>query len=820
MSPVSRQSSPLLRLLYAVLASVVTGLVFAGIAFPIVGGLGLTAKAGADEFLVLPVELTEEPLAQRTKILAADGSLLAILYRENRVIAPLEFIPDLTRKAVLAVEDARFYSHKGVDYKGTLRAAVENAQAGGVSQGGSTLTQQYVKNALLQSASTTAGQSAATEVTLDRKLKEARYALAIEKELTKDEILERYLNIAYFGNGAYGIGTAATFYFGKFAKDLTMEEGALLAGIVQSPGRFDPVKALKDPALMESLLLRRNLVLRRMALEGFITEIQRAEGTVVKPAFKISPVASGCENPVVRAPFFCDYVRRVLEDTEVGAVLGNTRQERQDALLEGGLTIRTTLDPIMQQAAQTAVDELNPREDPYQAATAVNSVEPGTGNVKAMAVNRWFSDEKKPGHTKVNLALGGSSGMQAGSTFKPFVLTAALQQGIPLSRSIYAPNEYTSKEFPTYDEDGPMPWTMGNAGDSRTGGGTYDLRTGTWNSVNTFYVQLEELTGVEQPAALAESLGVRQFKAGSPTESLLRGGSFTLGVNEVSPLAMAGAYAAFAGRGLYCPPRAIIEVLDAKNQPIELDQEPCRQVIEKEIADTVNDVLQGVISSGTGKSAAIGRPAAGKTGSTNGSRAAWFAGFTPDLATTVWVGKPQPEDMQFVRIDGRYYPQVYGGTLPAAIWKQTMQGALDGVPPTAFERADPDVARGQEIQVPDVRGLRYDEARQILTEAGFGIRNGGREPAAPVRRGRVSRTSPPTGATVRTGDRIIIYESNGRERPAPEPAPAPEPEPEPAPEQEQEQAPAPAEPVIQPAGGDGAASEKPGKGNGKGNGKG
>ena len=219
------------RLGSALLASALTGLILAAAALPVVGGLGLTAKAGAEEFLVLPDELTTPPLAQRTRILAADGRTeLAVLYRENRVNAALQDIPELTRKAVIAIEDARFYAHKGVDYKGTVRAAVENAQAGGVSQGGSTLTQQYVKNALLQAArGSKESQEAARELTLDRKLKEARYALAIEKELTKDQILERYLNIAYYGNGVYGMGTAASYYFGKPVQQLTLAQGALLA---------------------------------------------------------------------------------------------------------------------------------------------------------------------------------------------------------------------------------------------------------------------------------------------------------------------------------------------------------------------------------------------------------------------------------------------------------------------------------------------------------------------------------------------------------------------------------------------------------------
>jgi membrane peptidoglycan carboxypeptidase len=764
--PPSAPHPAVARLGEALLASVVCGLVLAGVAFPFIGGLGVAAKAAADEFLVLPAELKTTPLAQRSRVLAADGSLIAVLYRENRVVAPLADIPEMARKAVIATEDARFYAHNGVDYKGTLRAAIENSQAGQVTQGGSTLTQQYVKNALVQAASTKAGQQAASEDTVERKLKEVRYALAIEQELSKDEILERYLNIAYYGNGVYGMGTAAAFYFAKPVKDLTLEEGALLAGMVQRPGRFDPVKALADPAVMERLLDRRNLVLSRMEAVGFISEDQLAASTAVVPVFNIQPVQSGCENPRVAAPFFCEHVRNVLERTPVGAALGATLQERQDRLLAGGLTIRTTLDPAVQRAVQAAADEQVPREAPFQAATAINSVEPGTGNIKAMAVNRYYSEQDLPGHSKVNLATGGSSGMQAGSTFKPFILTAALQQGIPLGLSIYSPNRYTSDVFKDNKNGRTVPYSLSNAGDSETGGGTFDLRSGTWNSVNTFYVQLEERTGIEQPAALAEAMGVKRFENGSPSAPLQRVPSFVLGVNDVSPLAMAGAYATFPAHGLFCPPKAVVEVLDSTGQPLQLTQEPCRQVIEPAIADTVTSVLRGVIERGTARSAAIGRPAAGKTGSTNESKAAWFAGYTPELATTVWLGKPVPEKMQRVTINGRYYRQVYGGTLPAKIWQQGVGTALANLPPSQFTRVDGRVGNGGEGEVPDVRGLPYEAARDALRDAGFATRNGGRVAGAPVERGSVAYTSPRAGRSISPGATITIFTSNGRQRSA------------------------------------------------------
>ena len=764
------------RLAYALLASVVAGLLLAAVAFPVVGGLGLTAKAGADEFLVLPAELETVPLPQRTRILAADGSQLAALYRQNRVSVKLADIPERARQAVIATEDARFYSHHGVDYKGTLRAAVENAQAGGVSQGGSTLTQQYVKNALLQAAEgSKTQQDAAREVSLERKMKEARYALAIERTMTKDEILERYLNIAYFGNGVYGMGTAATFYFGKPVQQLTLAEGATLAGIVQSPGRFDPVKALEDPAVMQALLERRGTVLSRMESVGFITAAERdaaaAEvGTPQKPLFTIRPVQSGCEAPGVRAPYFCDYIRRTLESSDVGAALGATREARQGALLAGGLTIRTTLDPTVQEAAQRSAEDHVPptdtfRGETYGAAVAVDVVEPGTGAIKGMAVNRRYTDAPGSANTKVNLAIGGSSGFQAGSTFKVFVLADALRQGFPLGYSIYSPQTYTS---PVCDEvPGGPPYSPSNSGESQTG--TYDMETGTQHSVNTYFVQLQERTGVEGPASLAEKMGVRQFEGGKPVGALNRGCAF-FGGNDVSPLAMAGAYATFAARGLYCPPRAVTSITDAAGAELALPPQKCEQVLEQPVADTVNSVLRGVITGGstgsTGRSASIDRPAAGKTGTTNGSKAAWFVGYTPQLSTAVWVGDPgapgrQVKEMKQVRINGNYYSQVYGGTVPAAIFRSTMRTALEGVEEKGFERPER-LNRTREVEVPDVSGLSLERAERVLVEAGLSVVDGGRVSGTGISRGRAAGTRPRAGREVDLGDPVTLYEGSSR----------------------------------------------------------
>ena len=679
------------RLVLALLLSLTLGAVLAGAALPVVAGGGLAVKDQFDDYLVLPTELEVQPLPQRSRMLAADGSLIAWLYLENRVrVDRLTDVPEHVRRAVVAIEDSRFYDHRGVDVKGTVRAAVRNGLSQQVEQGGSTLTQQYVKNALLAAATSDAERNAATEVSLDRKLREARYALALEREVSKDEILLRYMNIAYYGNGAHGLGTAADFYFTRSVRTLTVAQGALLAGVVQSPARLDPVD---HP---EAALARRNVVLARMAEVGWLTEAERAAAAAEPLGLKLREIRSGCEAPGVAAPYFCAYVRSALEDGPLGATLGRTREERQQRLLGGGLTIQTTIDTGMQRHAQAVVDARIPADDPSGVAATFTAVEPGSGQVKALVVNRRYGEAGEVGRTKVNLATGGSSGMQAGSTFKPFVLAAALEQGLPLDTTVDAPASYTSTVFENCDARGCKPYTVSNAGDSNAG--RHDVVSATHGSVNTAYLQLLERTGLDRPVAIAESLGLRQFRGTAPSAPLHRGGSFVLGANEVSPLALTAAYAAFAAHGTYCPPTPVLQVLDAGGQPLALQQQPCRQALDPRVADGVTSVLRGTIDGPspfrTARRADIGRPAAGKTGSTNSSRAAWFAGFVPQLAAAVWVGTPVPTPLQDVRVGGQYFTQVYGGTLPAPLWRDVVGPVVQGLPvaplpPYAVSRPTP-----------------------------------------------------------------------------------------------------------------------------------
>ena len=749
------------RLALALVLSVLAGICVAGLAFPVIGGAGLLAKSGADEFLVLPTTLKTPPLSQRSRILDKDGHVLATLFLENRVPVRLQEVPVSARQALIAIEDNRFYQHNGIDLKGTARALARNSSSGSVQQGGSTLTQQYVKNALLEAAGANRiSQDAARERSVKRKLQEARYALALEHTMSKDQILESYLNIAYYGNGVYGIGTAATHYFGHNVSQLDLAQGALLAGMVQNPNRFDP------SAHPQAGVLRRNTVLARMAQLGYITPAQKAASEAEGLHLHTTTVKSGCEAPGVTAPFFCDYVRRYLEGP-AGAALGANRQERQQALLAGGLTIHTTLDPGMQSAAQQAVDTQVPADDPSGALAVSDSVEPGTGAVKAMAVDRPYGDQSKLGQTKVNFALGGTYGFQGGSTFKAFVLARALQLGIPTGLTLYSPQRYCPKAFKYVTPTGCGPQ---NAGDSEAG--VFNMIQATWDSVNTYYVQLEERTGLSTPPALAESLGVRVLDPGGDPagKPFARGnGSFVLGTEGVSPLAMAGAYATFAAHGLFCPPRPISSIDDRDGKKMDLPANACSQALEKGVADTVTSILRGVIDGPdplrTGLHASIGRPAAGKTGTTDTATAAWFDGFTPQLATSVWVGKATPTALTNISIKQNFYKEVYGGTVPAAIWQQMMSKALQDLPPKDFAGADPTVSLGTTVDVPDVTGQPLDAAEKTLRDAGFAVEVGPATPGAPVPVGEVANTSPAAGSSVPAGTTVMVNPSNGQQPP-------------------------------------------------------
>jgi membrane peptidoglycan carboxypeptidase len=746
------------RLLLFLGVSVLCGVLVAGLTLPMVGGFGLAARDSADGFESLPAELEIPPLPERSTILAANGKQIATFYEENRVVVPLSEVAPVMRRAIVAIEDSRFYQHGGIDLRGTIRALVNNSSGRDV-QGGSTLTQQYVKQVLLESASEikdpkkrAAAEKAATEQSYTRKLRELRYAVALEEKYTKKQILERYLNIAYFGSGAYGVEAAAKRYFNVHASELTLPQAALLAGIVQQPTAYDPTR---NP---DRALTRRNTVLARMAEVGLATtqDVAAAQATELDLHVNKKSRQNGCSDSKV--PFFCDFVlKTILNDKAFGA----TRSDRTALLLRGGLTITTTLDLKAQKYADQALrDHVDPRD---KVASALVSVQPGTGQIKAMAVSRDYGDGK--GEIKFNpatdRAYGGSNGFQAGSTFKPFVAAAALEQGYPFSYSIYSPYQAHIGDVKGCDGTLTDPWDPYNETPSENG--TYTLQTGIEGSINTYFAQLEERVGVCRPWQIATALGMNRAD-GEPLVGPYK--TFTLGVDEVSPLSMAEAYATFAARGTHCTSIAILEVTDPTGNRLPVPQADCKQALDQKIADGINELLQGVIKNGTGRRAAIGRPAAGKTGTTNRRVSVWFVGYTPDLATAVWAGNPSPPKGGYPLtnrvIGGVYYGDVCGGCLPGPIWQQMMSNTLEGTPATSFTSAADDVRSGTAINVPSVTGMSVDQARQALRDAGLdAVVSDSQVYVTYAPAGTVAYSYPGKDAQVYPGQRVVLYVSAG-----------------------------------------------------------
>ncbi|MFF5568158.1 transglycosylase domain-containing protein [Streptomyces sp. NPDC012623] len=649
--------------------SVLAGAVMAGIAMPAFGALGLAAKGTVEGFDEIPANLKTPPLSQRTTILDSNGGKIATVYSRDRTVVPLKDISPYMQKAIVAIEDSRFYEHGAVDLKGVLRAVNRNAQSGGVAQGASTLTQQYVKNVFVEEAGDDPDKVAqATQQTLGRKIQELKYAIQVEEELGKKKILENYLNITFFGQQAYGIEAAAQRYFSKPAKDLTLPESAMLAGIVQSPTRYDPVND------EEEATKRRNTVLQRMAAVGVVSKAEADKAKTATIELKVSRPKNGCITAVSGAGFFCDYVRNVfLTDP----AFGETREERGKIWNQGGLTIRTTLDPQAQNAAQDSIKNHVYKTD--EVATALTIVEPGTGKILAMGQSRPYGFKKN--ETQINLSvdqrMGGGAGYQPGSTFKPIVAAAALEQNIPVTQSYPSPYEM---DYPS-----PISTCDGNyvnsssekvENEDESEAGPYAMKEAMAKSVNTYFVQMIAQTGTCPVSKLAGKLGVNRADGAK----LSTGPAIALGTEEMSPLTMAQAYATFASRGTRCAPIAIESITGPDKKSIPVPKAACERVMSEKTADTITALLKGVVEDGTGTEAGLSdRPSAGKTGTTDGRYAAWFTGYTPNMATSVWVGDPtHKKRMIDISIGGQYHDKVYGGDTPGPIWRDAMSGALSG----------------------------------------------------------------------------------------------------------------------------------------------
>jgi penicillin-binding protein 1A len=726
--------------------------------------------------------------AQSSKIFDAHGHLIRTLHGEqNRTDVPLRKVPLHVQRALIAIEDQRFYQHNGVDVHAILRALVTNVTSGSVQQGGSTLTQQYVKNAIISP-----DQEAAR--TLTRKLDEAALARQLEQRWSKKKILDRYLNTVYFGEGAYGIQAAANTYFGKPVPKLTLGEGALLAGMVQSPEYFDPYKYPK------AAKARRDVVLRKMAQLGYISSA-RAEQAATKH-LHLQRTKGKNRYP---AAYFIDYVQRLITYDPRFSVLGKTVAERTKALFQGGLRIHTTVDLKDEKAAKEAIKSQLPyRTDPH---AALVSIDPQNGYVKAMVGGRnWFAPPKADPFSKLNLAIlaepnlgnvrdGNTSvnrapgtGRQAGSSFKPFALATAIAHGIPLSKTYPAAPCMT---FPHANNGGP--WRVCNFEGEAFG--RTPLLEATVNSVNVVYAQLIIELGAQNVVDTAKRMGIRT--------PLLPVDSAVLGSNPVNALDMASAYGTFATDGVHHPPVAITSIENAQGKVLYRDHSHPTVALSPAVAYLTTTALQQVILRGTGTAARINRPAAGKTGTAQEYRDAWFVGYTPNLVTSVWMGYPEGEIEMKPSCLGAVGPcrvtrsitsgGVVGGSFPALIWHSYMQQALANVPPEPFKQPAiqvvtvtidtrngclagpftpaPDQAQatfepgaqptkscpesGDTGPVPDVTGLAIADATATLTDQGFEVSQR-KQVSRNHPAGRVLAQSPAAGTQVSPGTKVIL----------------------------------------------------------------
>jgi membrane peptidoglycan carboxypeptidase len=654
--------------------SVLAGVVLAGIALPVTGLVGLSAKGGVREFDSLPGVLSTPPLSQRTQILDANGGVIASVYSRDRKVVPLSAISPHMQKALVAIEDSRYWQHGAIDVQGILRALNKNAQSGSISQGASTLTQQYVKNVFVEEAGNDATKVAqATQQTLGRKIKEMKYAIQIEKTLGKKRILQNYLNIVPFGEQAYGVEAASARYFSKHAKDLTLPEAALLAGLVQAPSAYDPINA---PQLATK---RRNVVLQRMAALGDITQAQATAAKKQPLGLQVTAPMNGCITAASGAGFFCDYVREIFLNDQT---FGKTATIRAKRWNQGGLTIRTTLQPQAQQSVQNAISRHVYQSDSVAAAATL--IEPSTGKIVAMGQSRpyGFGRNQTQISYSVDSSSGGGEGYQPGSTFKAITAAAALEAGYQPSQTYPSPYQMT---YPTVTDCSGNRYLSKDTipNESKSEVGPYAMPEALKKSVNTYFVSLEGDVGLCPVTRMANNLGITQ-RAGGTSFGL--GASFTLGVNEMSPLKMAAAYAAFANRGIYCTPVAIQSVTDAGGKHLAVPSTKCTRAMTVKTADTINTMLMGVVDDGTGQSAALpDRETAGKTGTTDNRYAAWYVGYTPNMAAAVWMGDPQHQrKMIGIGIGGNWYPKVFGATGPAPVWKDAVSGALQGRPVEMF----------------------------------------------------------------------------------------------------------------------------------------
>ena len=674
--------------------SAICGVLVAGLLVPAAAVSGSTASGSIEFFDTLPAELQVDPPSQSTKILAADGSVIATLFEENRTRVSLDQMSPYIKEAVIAVEDSRFYDHGGVDTTGILRALVSTAR--GNKQGASTITQQYVNNVL---NSNLAAEGKEADIKLNGvnkgvgdKLREMKLAIALEKKFTKEQILEGYLNIVFFNRDAYGIEAASKLFFSTPAKDLTLPQAALLAGVVNSPSYYDPV------ANPEHAKTRRDLVLNLMLSQNKINKADHDAAVATPVETKVTPARQGCAYAAT-APYFCDYVLHLLlNDPAYGA----DADERYNKIYRGGLNITTTLDPNAQNVAQAQVDA-SAGANPDKWGAALVSVQPNTGKIINMAQNTTrlpaegkFQAEQNFSVDKLDANgndLNGLGGAQPGSTMKPFTFAEYLNEGNSMSTVLNGAVRKYPQNFP-WRNTCPTPTTGWY--DSNVAGST-DLQNaepgyyrsmsvvdGLANSINTMTFATAakvDLCGIQK---IVDAVGIHQGLPGpegpNPQIPMTTIGNL-LGSKQTAPLTMASAFATFANDGKYCAPIAITSVTDQTGAQLPAQSTNCRDALKPEVARGVNFALQEVLNRGSGSliqpriSTRTNFPIAAKTGTSNMNESTWVVGHTTGLATAAWFGDPlgnQSRPGQNITVNGKFYQGIDGYMIAGPMFSQYM----------------------------------------------------------------------------------------------------------------------------------------------------
>ncbi|WBB71036.1 transglycosylase domain-containing protein [Micromonospora sp. WMMD812] len=774
------------------ICGLLAGVVVAAAAFPAVAMSGLAAKAGAETFGALPTELTVARPPQISYLLASDGKTpLATMYDENRRDVKLADVSPYMQKAIVAAEDHDFYKHNGVDLNGIARAFVNNQNEAAGRQGASTLTMQYVRLAIAYSATHPADVVAATEDTSARKLREMRYALQIDKELSKDEILERYLNIASFGNGAYGIYAASQVYFGKTPKNLKIEEAALLAGMVKAPTTNDPTTKSGYSLAND----RRNYVIDNMVKIGAITQAEADAAKAIKLTVKDKRTPNGCVATNEKDwGFFCDYFYRWWMQQET---FGSTSYDRERRLKSGGYTIVTTLDPQAQRGADKAVRKAKSVNSKEAAMVAV--VEPGSGRVRALAVNRNFKldDKNKPANkphsdpkqrkkglrgnypNTVNPLLTGGDGItgyQAGSTFKMFTIVAALEKGIPLSYTINAPQQFKSEYIIDSSSPAACPGTHfycpTNSG--KKAGGVQNMWSAFSASINTYFVPLQQQVGAENVVDVAKRLGIQfrqseDAKFAGTKDAAHQWGAFTLGVSQTTPLELANAYATLAADGKYCEPIPVQKITGPDGKNLDIANPRCEKRVSTEVARAAVDAARCPVGDnsattkcGGSRTASnvrgiVGKPVAGKSGTTDSEKTAALVAMTKQYAvagimadpdwpqTNVKMGHNEPTGIN---------PPVY----------ETLRDAMKGKKGIEFDPPGKKISEGDQRSIPDVKCQPVESAKSRIKGAGFDAVVSDVKVASSCPPGTAAGTSP-SGRTIKGGVVTIQISSGGGAQP-------------------------------------------------------